>query len=58
MKIRVTLMTENDKHLDIPDDQLRAVAEKAWNWMLSNFNMFKLDPSDHATVEAVEIVEK
>lgn len=58
MKIRVTLMTENDKHADIPDDELRATVEKGWNWMLSTFDVFKSDPSDKASVESVEIVEK
>lgn len=58
MKIRVTLMTENDKHVDIPDDELRKMAETAWKLMLSTISVFKEDPSDHATVESVEIIER
>lgn len=58
MKIRVTLMTENDKHVDVPEDELRATAEKTWNWFLSTLSVFNEDLSDKATVESVEIVEK
>lgn len=56
MKIRVTIMTENDKHLpDIPDEQLKAITQGAWQLMLKLVNA---NPEETAIVEKVEIVEK
>lgn len=30
MKIRVTLMTENDEHLSIPKEELERLATESW----------------------------
>ena len=57
-KIRVTIMTENDKHLDerYSDEYIEATAKKAWDYILSVFT----DPlsDDKATVEKCELIER
>ena len=58
MKIRVTLMTENDKHTDIPDDKLQAEVKNGWDILTSLINRLSEDPSEKVTVESVEVVEK
>lgn len=56
MKIRVTIMTENDKHLpDVPDEKLEAISKGAWQMLLHIVN---IDPADKAIVEKIEIVER
>ena len=54
MKIRVTIMTENDKHrLDVPKEKIEQVARTGWNQLLTD-----LTPSDEkAYVESCELVE-
>ena len=56
MKIRVTIMTENYKHLpDVPDEKLEAISKGAWQMLLHIVN---IDPADKAIVEKIEIVER
>lgn len=55
MKIRVTLMTENDKHLDMPKKNIEANAEIAWNLVCTMLNT--LNPEEKASIEKCELIE-
>lgn len=57
MKIRVTLMTENDKHLDekYTKEQIEEMTKRAWDLLLSMLNQ---DPSENAFVESCELIER
>ena len=52
MKVRLTIMTENDKPRpeEVTEDQVKA----AWQAVL---NMMCLNPADSVTVESIEFVE-
>lgn len=54
MKIRITLMTENNEHSDVSDDKLRELATSAWNMLLASAST----DDDKGYVESVEIVER
>ena len=54
MKIRVTLMTENDKHMDASNDKLQEITKAAWDMLLA---MVSAD-DETGYVESVEIVER
>lgn len=54
MKIRITLMTENNKHSDATDDKLRELATSAWNMLLVAVSA----DDGKGYVESVEIVER
>lgn len=58
MKIRVTLITENNKHPDITDEEACDAAVMAWNFIIKFLERFNKDPSEKATVESAEVVEK
>lgn len=57
MKVRVTLMTENNKHIkeDISDYEVQKMTEDAWNIFIKMLND---DPDDKAYLEKVEVVER
>lgn len=54
MKVRVTIMTENDKHLpDFSKEEIETIAKLGWNAILATF-----ETSDVAYVESCELVEE
>ena len=57
MKVRVILMTENNKHIneDISDEEIQKIAEDTWNIFIKMLND---DPDDKAYLETVEVVER
>lgn len=57
MKVRVTLMTENNKHIneDISDEEIQKIAEDTWNIFIKMLND---DQDDKAYLEKVEVVER
>lgn len=55
MKIRVVIMTENDKHVDMPKEKIEEMAKVAWEMY---FKLLTFDnPSDRATIESCELIE-
>ena len=56
MKIRLTILTENN--IPIPDDREKVLylTKKAWEVTLNTISLFA-ENEDKATVESVEIVE-
>lgn len=58
MKVRVTLMTENNKHIneDISDYEVQKMAEDAWFLFITALNEKTGD--DKAYLEKVEVVER
>lgn len=55
MKIRVTLMTENDEHLQIPKEELERLATESWEKVIKLLNELG---SDNARLERCEVVEE
>lgn len=58
MKVRVTLMTENDKHIPpevISDDDLLKKVKEGWDFVMSYIN---LQSNETNIVENVEIIER
>ena len=55
MKIRVTLMTENNEHLPIPKEELERLATESWEKVIKLLNEFG---SDNARLERCEVVEE
>ena len=57
MKLRVTLMTENDKHVgdEVTDERILGAAEMGWNTLLK---MLSGPDGEEAYVENVELVER
>lgn len=57
-KIRLTIMTENDKHIDerYSDEEIVAIAKKSWEYMLNALR----EPfgTDKAIIEKCELVER
>lgn len=57
-KIRITIMTENNKHFDdtYSNEQIEAAAKKAWQWIFDGLD----DPftNEKATIEKCEVVER
>lgn len=58
MKVRVTLMTSNDKHVDesVSDEKLRKLAELSWSVIADTLSNY--DEGDITIVEKVEVVER
>ena len=56
MKIKVSFVTENNKHLrdDISNDKIEAVTGKAWLMLL---NMMR-DKDENVYIESVEVLER
>lgn len=55
MKIRVTLMTENDEHFSIPKEELERLATESWKKVIKLLNELG---SDNARLERCEVVEE
>ena len=57
MKVRVTLMTENDEHIDerVSDEMVLKIAEQAWNEFALSHNKYF---NEMVSVEKVEVVER
>lgn len=58
MKIRVTLMTENDKHIPpevISDEELLKKIKQGWDLLLA---MINAQGNESSVVENIEIVER
>lgn len=55
MKIRVVLMTENDKHVDLPKEQIEESTKAAWELLFKM--LIANSPSEKAIVESCELVE-
>lgn len=60
MKIKVTVMTENDKHLDesYSKDEIESKVRKAWQIIFDMMLLDGDDPSEKITVESCELVER
>ena len=59
MKIRITIMTENDKHLDekYSKELIEQKAEDAWDFALKAIAISS-DKNETAFVESCELVER
>jgi hypothetical protein len=55
MKIRVTLITENDKHLSIPKERIERLATESWEQVIKMLNELG---DDSAYLERCELVEE
>ena len=53
MKVRVTLMTENDKPVEVLGEDAEEKAKKAWDMLIGLLNRVS---KDTAYVESVEIL--
>lgn len=58
MKVRVTIMTENDKHTpdSYTDEEVQTEAERAWKMLLNMLTM--ISGTDKAYLEKCDIVER
>lgn len=58
MKVRVTLMTENDEHAEeeYSDEEIQKTADELWNYIAKFLNGECV--RDRCTVEKVEVVER
>lgn len=55
MKVRVTLMTENDKHMPFANkEEAERVCRQAWNQFCETVNSVS---GEKSTVEYVEVIE-
>jgi len=55
MKIKVTLMTENDKHLDMSKEDIEANAKMGWELVCTMLNAY--NPEEKASIEKCELIE-
>lgn len=55
MKIRVTFMTENDKHASIPKEKLERLAAEGWGRVIKMLNELG---DDIVYLERCELVEE
>lgn len=56
MKVRVTLMTENDKHMPLETREAQAAACRVgWEMICKLLNDMAVD--EKATVESIEVIE-
>ena len=56
MKVRVTLITENDKPVSMLGENPEVSIKRAWDLVLAMLSLESKDPSDKAFVESVEII--
>ena len=56
MKIRLTIMTENDKPVENLGDNPEEKIKKAWDVLLTMMSLMSEDNNDNAYVERVEVV--
>ena len=60
MKVRVTIMTENDKSLEIlgvSKETFEEITRAAWQTLFDLTALQSSDPSERAVVEKCELVE-
>lgn len=60
MKVKLTIIAENDKHPDLPEDKAYLEKQIANAWELMCYllkEQYSDDPSEKVTVEKCEIVE-
>ena len=55
MKVRVTLITENDKPVSMLGENPEVAIKRAWDLVLAMLSLESKDPSYRAFVESVEI---
>ena len=53
MKVRITIMTENDKHVSEPKEKIERNAQVGWQMLMNSIT----GNGEKATVESVELVE-
>lgn len=53
MKIRLTVLTENDKHVNVPKEELERKTKAAWNMFFAMLS----ESGETATIEKCEVVE-
>ena len=58
MKVRVTLITENDKPVSMLGENPEVAIKRAWDLVLAMLSSESKDPSDKAFVESVEIIRE
>jgi hypothetical protein len=60
MKIRVTLMTENDKHLDesVSKEMVEEKTKLVWETLMRMLHDYSEDENEVVTVEKCELVER
>ena len=56
MKVRVTLMTENDKHSNLTKEEIEEAAKKSWELLCMMFNN-TYNQTETVAVEKCELVE-
>lgn len=56
MKVKVTLMTENDKHSNATKEEIENAAKKSWELLCMMFNN-NYAQEEVVTVEKCELVE-
>lgn len=56
MKLRITLVTENDKHLNVTKEEIEDAAKKSWELLCMMFNN-TYDQTEKVTVEKCKLVE-
>lgn len=56
MKVRVTLLTENDKHMPLKTKEEQAAACRI-GWEMVCKLLMDISPEEKATVESVEVIE-
>lgn len=56
MKIRVTFMTENDKHNNATKEEMESKATKAWEAICAMLNLYT-EENEKITLEKCELVE-
>lgn len=58
MKVRVTLMIENNKHVDgsVSDEKIQKLAELSWSVIADTLSNY--DEDDITIVEKVEVLER
>lgn len=56
MKVRVVLMTENDKHVEGDSEHLNNQAKAAWD--IAAAMLTKLSNGEICTCESAEVIEK
>lgn len=56
MKVKVTLMTENDKHSNATKEEIENTAKKSWELLCMMFNN-TVNQTETVTVEKCELIE-
>jgi hypothetical protein len=56
MKVKVTLMTENDKHVNATKEEIENAARISWGFLCTMFNN-TVNQTETVTVEKCELIE-